>query len=76
MSLAANVLYVSDIAPQARGLLAPRRESPGAAALRDHAALCRQCADVGRAGLPPASLCGAGWILFTAAMRARARRSS
>lgn len=48
----------------------------GAAALRDHATLCRQCADVGRAGLPPASLCGAGWILFTAAMRARARRSS
>jgi hypothetical protein len=51
-------------------------QSPGALALREHAGLCRRCADVGALGLPPRALCGAGWILYVAAVRARARRAS
>ena len=53
-----------------------RRLSPGAAALRDHAKLCGRCAAVALAGRPITRLCGAGFILATAAIRARARRAS
>lgn len=56
-------------------LAGPRRESPGAKALREHAQLCRHCDAVGRAGKPATQFCGAGYVLFLAAKRARARRT-
>lgn len=53
-----------------------RAMSPGAAALRDHAKICQRCAAAALAGKPITQLCGAGFILATAAIKARARRTS
>jgi hypothetical protein len=52
-----------------------RNLSPGAQALSVHAKRCRKCDTAARAGEPPTKFCGAGFILFVAAVRARARRA-
>ncbi len=58
-----------------------RRLSPGAQALHDHAnglngaPGCRQCRETARRGLEIWQMCGAGYLLSLAALRARARRA-
>jgi hypothetical protein len=54
----------------------PRRRSPVAVALADHAALCPRCTHVSRANLPWRMLCAAGRILAECAIKARAPRRS
>lgn len=49
--------------------------SPGARALSDHARRCRQCRETAKGNHPVWFLCGAGWVLAQAALKARARRA-
>jgi hypothetical protein len=55
---------------------APRRQSPGARLLEEHARVCSRCRAVAISGQRLSRLCVAGQLLATAALLARAGRRS
>ncbi len=52
-----------------------KRPSVAAVLLAEHEAICPRCAEVKRRNLPLFWLCGAGYVLAIATLRARGRRA-